>query len=65
MLDKSLFLLKKTFFPRFPYLPRFFLLLPLPLPEPWVWDSWLEPLFAGSVFFAGTVATLLAVACFL
>jgi hypothetical protein len=34
MLDKSLFLFKETFFPRFLYLPRFLLLLPLPLPEP-------------------------------
>jgi hypothetical protein len=33
MLDKSLFSLKKTFFSRFLYLPRFPLLLPLPLPK--------------------------------
>jgi hypothetical protein len=34
MLDKSLFSFKKAFFPHFPYLSRFSLLLPLPLPEP-------------------------------
>jgi hypothetical protein len=34
MLDKSLFLFEKAFFSRFSYLPRFPLLLLLPLSEP-------------------------------